>query len=245
MDYSVAQALTSRAYTWKTLFASARQLSFQIFLITKINRHERFVHPPPFLRGVKKAGALLFGGLLLTTISCQKDYYSDNPSPRMELNQQAKEVLMNDFSVGFAKAVASEPAIRSYLKFMALKQVDGDYDIFYLISKDETVDDKNTLRQLLEKYIKPELLKNIETNFLDLNIKFISPDNTLENWDVKSFAPIVVVRSFDEKTPTLNAYDDQGKMTTISAHDAPKDLTIVVEQSERIHIKSYETLVED
>ncbi|RZK35705.1 MAG: hypothetical protein EOO61_11510 [Hymenobacter sp.] len=186
------------------------------------------------------------GGMLLVNSSCQNQLDTVRLAPKVELTQDAKEKLMNDFSTGFAKALQNEPALRAYIKMRALEQFDGDYDVFYLINKDDKVDGENTLHQVLNKHISQVgLLANIENNFLDLNIKVLPFNGRIEDWSTQDFSPSVVVRSFDEKASGLNSYNGQGVKTTVSARERPGALTVVVEESERIHINSYETMAKD
>jgi hypothetical protein len=164
----------------------------------------------------------------------------------VKLTEKEKEKLMHDFSYGFAKALHNEPALRSYIKNEAVKQIDGDYDIFYLLSKGDKVDDKNTLHDLLTKYsVESKSMAIISSSFLNLNIKVLGLDKPVENWDTQSYVPIVAVRSYDGDVETITAYNGQGAKVLLDSHKQPDKLTVVVEESERIHIKSYESLVKD
>lgn len=55
------------------------------------------------------------------------------------------------------------PAVRKLIKDEALKQIDFDYDVLYLLVKDEILSDNTTLEEQLLKYLDPELLTSVET----------------------------------------------------------------------------------
>ena len=197
-------------------------------------------HKPYFRTGLSLLGLFL-------AASCQHDAdISPTTIDALKLTEQAKEMLMNDFSQGFAKALQNEPALRTYLKTKAAEQIDGDYDVMYVVNKDQRVDDKHTMHELLAKYLDANgSMKTIEDKFLNLNIKVLGFKTPVENWDTQGFVPNVAVRSYDEKAKTITAYNGRGERLQLDAHQQPDQLTVVVEESERIHINSYQTLEKD
>lgn len=184
--------------------------------------------------------------LLLTTSSCENGQDIVNPSPTIELTQQEKESLMHDFSYGLAIALQNEPALRGFLKKESAKQFDGDYDVLYQLNKGIQIGDKGTFSEILAQYgISPEKMTLIEKGFLNLNIKVLGFDTPVEEWDTQSFVPLVAVRSFDEDAATLTAYDGQGEKILLDSQVQPDQLTVVIEESERIRLKSQNTIERD
>lgn len=127
------------------------------------------------------------------------------------------------------------PAVRKLIKDEALKQIDFDYDVLYLLVKDEILSDNTTLEEQLLKYLDPELLTSVETQIPNLTV-FVPklPENSFsaELWDVNNEAPCVGIRT--KETNDIPAFDSEGKEYLIEAQYIPAYPIVVIKENERV-----------
>jgi hypothetical protein len=192
---------------------------------------------------------LLFLGITMSMImgisACRQTEIPTPGNSPVKLSDAKKEELANYFSSNLSRALQAEPLLRTFLKTESIKQFDGDYDVLYQIVKNEKITAKETFREILLKYGNSDQLNFIDRNYLDLNMKVLGFELPVEAWNIHAFSPMVVVRTYDKKAPTLVAYDGEGKTHSLSSQIAPKDITIVIEESERVHIRSLNSIHED
>lgn len=194
--------------------------------------------------------AIVTVGLSLCLWSCKEqdvNIFQSKPVTSTFLTKEDKEALMAVFAKTLAIALKNEPDLRIFLKNEALKQIDGDYDIFYQIVKDKEIRDRISFKSILEKYTEsPKNLKLLNEEFLELNIKIPRLQAaSAESWSTQSFSPIVAVRSLKESQTFFEAFDKEGKYLKLDTKKEPPELTIVIEESERIEIDSKATLQAD
>jgi hypothetical protein len=190
-------------------------------------------------------------GLSLCLWSCKEqdvNVFQSKPVPAsIALTKDGKDALMTDFAKSLAMALKSEPDLRVFVKDEALKQIDGDYDIFYQIVKDKEIRNGLTLKNILEKYSDaPENFKLLNEEFLELNIKIPRLQvASAEGWNTQTLSPNVAVRSMKESQQFFDAFDKDGKYLKLDSKKEPNELTIVIEESERIEVSSKATLQMD
>ena len=59
----------------------------------------------------------------------------------------ANTEIKKEFGAALAKVLKDSPAVRKLIKDEALKQIDFDYDVLYLLVKDEILSDNTTLEE--------------------------------------------------------------------------------------------------
>lgn len=101
-----------------------------------------------------------------------------------------------------AKVLVESAPARELIKKEALKKIDYDYDVLYLMVKDEVLGDNTTLEGLLSKYLDKDFFDLIENQISNLTI-FVPelPEDSFsaELWDVKTDIPDVAIRTFDQE----------------------------------------------
>lgn len=168
--------------------------------------------------------------------SCQDELVSESTSPK---NQAGVEISKNDlkkkFGVALAKVLAESSSAREFIKNEALKQFDCDYDVLYLLVKDNELSDNSTLEECLLKYIDKNLLFIIENEIPTLTI-FVPelPENSFSAklWNTEKEYPSVAIG--DNGTGDVTAFDPKGCEFQIKARDIPGFPIVVVKENERI-----------
>lgn len=185
--------------------------------------------------------------MVMVTFSCSDlpNQTSQTPYP-----QNSSDVALHYFGQTLARAMANEPSLRAFIKAEVLKQFDGDYDMLYQYTKDRVVTKDKTLRQiLLQNANDSDYFDALTEENLDINIKVPIVDGTsAEFWDTQNFAPLTVIRDKSirkEISKQFTAYNGNEEVTKVSAYQAPKHITVVVELSERIHIKNSSSIKQD
>jgi len=140
------------------------------------------------------------------------------------------------FARSLAKAVASEPAVRRFLKTEAQKMMDEDYDVVYHLVKDIPLDNNHTFRENLLPYFSSEAdLAKIEDRLPLLTIFVPSlPEGTFsaETWDVESQIPDVAIRlRGTNEIPIVKA---TGEQMILEPSLIPGYPVIVVKNNERM-----------
>ena len=184
---------------------------------------------------------------MLFSLSCrdeiipEKDSQKETPKVKLSNTEIKKE-----FGAALAKVLKDSPAVRKLIKDEALKQIDFDYDVLYLLVKDEILSelkkwlkrfnsDNTTLEEQLLKYLDPELLTSVETQIPNLTV-FVPklPENSFsaELWDVNNEAPCVGIRT--KETNDIPAFDSEGKEYLIEAQYIPAYPIVVIKENERV-----------
>ena len=173
---------------------------------------------------------------MLFSLSCRDEIIPEKDSkketPKVKLSNTE---IKKEFGVALAKVLKDSPAVRKLIKDEALKQIDFDYDVLYLLVKDERLSDNTTLEEQLLKYVDPELLTLVEVQIPNLTI-FVPklPENSFsaELWDVINEAPCVGIRT--RETNDIFAFDPEGKEFLIESQYIPAYPIVVVKECERI-----------
>lgn len=179
--------------------------------------------------------SILLGTSLFS--SCTDEITSDKsgPSNNNEYAEMTNTEIKKEFGVALAKVLAESAPVRELIKKEALRKIDYDYDVLYLMVKDEMLNDNTTIEGLLSKYLDQDFFKQIEDRIPNLTI-FVPelPDNSFsaELWDPKVDIPDVGVRVFDiEGTP---AYNLQKGEYIIGATEVPQYPIVVIKENERV-----------
>ena len=187
------------------------------------------------VRTVKFIMSLLLTVSGFCVLSCGKvDLMSDNLNER-EMTYISKDQLKMQFGSAFAKVLAEDKEVREIVKEEALKQIDYDYDVLYLMIKDRKNKMGNTVEQLLLKYI-PEASLSIIVDMIPNLTIFIPelPENTFsaETWDISSVIPKVAVRLFSSnKVPIWSIL---GKERILAPNEIPAFPVVVIKENERV-----------
>ena len=188
------------------------------------------------MKALSKLLAYLLVCSMLFSLSCrdeiipEKDSQKETPKVKLSNTEIKKE-----FGAALAKVLKDSPAVRKLIKDEALKQIDFDYDVLYLLVKDEILSDNTTLEEQLLKYLDPELLTSVETQIPNLTV-FVPklPENSFsaELWDVNNEAPCVGIRT--KETNDIPAFDSEGKEYLIEAQYIPAYPIVVIKENERV-----------
>lgn len=176
----------------------------------------------------------MYGALFMS--SCTDDLSSN----RYELGsgsviKKTNTEIKKEFGAALTKVLAESTPVRELIKKEALKQIDYDYDVLYLMVKDQILSDNTTLEGLLSKYLNRDFFELVENQIPNLTI-FVPelPDNSFsaELWDVETDIPDVGVRTFD--TEGVPAFNGQKGEYIISAAEVPRYPIVVIKENERI-----------
>ncbi|AYB34322.1 hypothetical protein [Chryseolinea soli] len=140
------------------------------------------------------------------------------------------------FARSLAKAVASEPAVRRFLKAEAQKMMDEDYDIVYHLVKDTPLDNNHTFRETLLPYFSSEGDLAALEDRLPLLTIFVPtlPEGSFsaESWDVENQIPDVAIRlRGTNEIPIVKA---TGEQMVLEPALIPGYPVIVVKNNERL-----------
>jgi hypothetical protein len=186
---------------------------------------------------------MMYGTLFM--LSCTEDLSSDKYEPGTgSIIKKTNTEIKKEFGAALAKVLAESTPVRELIKKEALKKIDYDYDVLYLMVKDEVLSDNTTLEGLLSKYLNKEFFHLIENQISNLTI-FVPelPDDSFsaELWDVKTDIPDVAIRIFDQEG--IPAYNIRKGEYIIDAVEVPRYPIVVIKENERIvggnvHVKS-------
>jgi hypothetical protein len=142
--------------------------------------------------------------------------------------------LKEKFAAALSAAV-NDVSVRSFLRMEAQAQFDSDFDILYQAVKEKMLDNGQTFRESLLKYINVSDLKSVENTFPLLTI-FVPalPENSFSvyDWDVRTQCPKVAVRSMQSQK--IPIYENSRLYATVNKNMIPSYPVIVVKDNERI-----------
>ena len=193
------------------------------------------------------AVSIMICGTLLMS-SCTDEISSDKPELTTgSVISMTNTEIKKEFGKALAKVLVESAPARELIKKEALKKIDYDYDVLYLMVKDEVLGDNTTLEGLLSKYLDKDFFDLIENQISNLTI-FVPelPEDSFsaELWDVKTDIPDVAIRTFDQEG--IPAYNIQKGEYVINAAEVPTYPIVVIKENERIaggniHTKSLGT----
>ncbi|WP_282637470.1 hypothetical protein [Sphingobacterium thalpophilum] len=185
---------------------------------------------------------ILFSAILLSSIiACKKDQISSqNNEQQMEQNLlDAKSVYKQEFSKALAKALASSPELRAFIKNEALKKFDKDYDILYQMVKDEMIGGKKFEDIVAEQYAKKENLNELNRLYPTLTIfvpKLPMNSFSAENWNTQTEIPQVAYTL--NTTANVPIVNEKGEEYILEAKYTPSFPVVVIKENEVIKVSS-------
>lgn len=193
-----------------------------------------------------KLGFLCAAVLLLGACSKEESLQQEPLSVTTDPDVVFKNKLLNDYAVVLARAVQQE-ALRSVIRNRAMKRFDGDFDVLVNQLEKEPLDVSNkTVRQLMASMNADSKLRGVssenpDSSYLQIseyipNVQ-VSVPIRCEQWDAKSFVPLVAVLPYDYKEQPGNlitAYDAEGNAHQLRADEEPDFPVLVVGRSERV-----------
>ncbi len=144
--------------------------------------------------------------------------------------------MRKDFGLALAKAMNESKALRLLLKKKALEMIDEDYDVLFALIRDEELESKTTVADLITKHLKNKArLHEIEKELPTLTI-FVPtlPKGSFsaQSWDTENTVPLVGIKSI--KTDDVPIVDANGVEAVLPAKYAPGFPIVVVKNSLRI-----------
>ncbi len=179
--------------------------------------------------------------LLSSIIACKKDHLSSE-SNQQQTEQNlldSKSVYKQEFSKAFAKALASNPELRAFIKNEALKKFDQDYDILYQMVKDEVIGDKKFKDIIAEQYEKKENLNELDRLYPTLTIfvpKLPMDSFSAEKWDTKTEIPQVAYTL--NTTANVPIVNEKGEEYILEAKYIPSFPVVVIKENEVVKVSS-------
>lgn len=173
---------------------------------------------------------------LILNFSCNDDEIS--------LNENGNEVSLSDdlvienFSKSLALVLAENVECRELLKKEALKKINHDFDVLYMLVKDEKLSDGISLEDLLKKQMDEVQLNYLVDNFPTLTIfvpTLLNNSFSCESWITEEQIPDIAVRNYGgQKT---YCYDSKGEEYYLENDEIPTYPIVVLKINERISIK--------
>lgn len=175
---------------------------------------------------------------LAFTLGCEKgEQLNDN---LIETKTEKSDYeLKIQFAQTLAKSVVDKD-IRAFLKKEALLKVDGDYNVFFNLSKNKEIGEtKISFIDKLELYNEGEIsIRKISEQIPLLNIgipSFIMAST--EEWNTDLYVPLVVVSEHEllnELCSYLKSFNSKGETVNLDKQIEPCNTVLVVDESERI-----------
>lgn len=184
--------------------------------------------------------------LLSLNFSCDdnESFINDDSRsvPNLEDDYEYYPKYIETFSMGLARVLNENNDVRNLIKNEALKKINYDYDVIYLLIKDEILDNGNTLEDLMLKYLDRGVLDSIETMMPNLTI-FVPqlPENSFsaELWNIDKDIP--VVGFIGNCNNDVYYYDSEGEKSILSSDLIPGFPIVVIKENERIVADLYST----
>ncbi len=165
--------------------------------------------------------------------ACKKQPQIDVP----ENVHPQQETGLVTFGRILARAVAEDPALRSFIRSESLKKFDLDFDILYARTKDQRLPDGRTLRETLIPFANgADVLDKLTTNHPLLTIYVPSlPGFDAVSWDAAVRIPKVAID--DPQHSSVRITDHTGKIFDIPPSYYPAFPVLVVKNNERVRLK--------
>ena len=124
-----------------------------------------------------------------------------------------------------------------------MKQFDGDYDVMYHMVKDSQMPNGKTFQEVLSESVGMNQINKVAEANLNLNIKIPALKNAFAGtWDTQKYSPLVGVKTLGQN---VAAFDGTGKKYVLSTLSEPDNIVIIIENSERIKVRTMETFRDD
>lgn len=190
---------------------------------------------------LKQVGLLL---ALFIVGSCSNDMIeTSNNSSLIEESYDEIDLnsLKSEFSFALARVLNESEGVRKLIKEEAIKQFDYDYDVLYMLVKDQKLSGGGTLEEFLSKYMSKENLLALYKEMPTLTVFVpVLPNDifSAEKWNVAQEVPFVAYKS---KENQILFVDNAGKVNTIKSNEIPSFPIVVVKPSERVILQSAST----
>lgn len=179
-------------------------------------------------------------GSLIFISSCKKEksFNYDLNNETVVTDQKIK--LQTAFAKALATAVYKDESLRKFLKSESLKQFNNDDDILYNLVKDIEVNNGETFREKISKFLSGSELNKIE-NSLPLLTIFIPtiPNFNPQIWKPETDIPVVAVANKDSKG-SVSLYDNLGKSISLKPSEVPGFPVLVIKDNERVSVNNEE-----
>lgn len=177
--------------------------------------------------------------IVLLFYSCKEE---DSPVTETDVSSNSSHypdldgTLKTEFAKSLSQALVENVELRMFLKAEALKMMDADYDIPYMLVKDEIVSNGKTFEDILLGYFenRNELLKITEA--IPLITIFIPtlPENSFSanKWKAETEIPYLAIRL--DRTNDVPIISPEGEEYLLEAELVPSYPILVIKENERI-----------
>ena len=179
----------------------------------------------------------LFTSILFACNDSKHEVLTDQTSNDLdEIYSTRSSQLKREFGKAFSSALGQSKALRVLLKTEALKMFNKDYEVLFLLIKDQQLENGVTVEALLSELLGGnDKLQEIIQDDPSLTI-FIPelPENSFsaQIWDTDNDIPMVAIRTNQSNNiPVINV---DGTEDIIPAHLIPGSPTLVVKTNERV-----------
>ena len=135
--------------------------------------------------------------------------------------------------------------MREYVKSEALVDIDGENNMLYELVKFQPVGERSFANHLVANLPSRDTPKNARQNaeaffseqFEEMPLLSIGVPVHLDEWDAKTFVPLVAVELSDyddQVSQYVRAYDAAGELHLLTLEEAPDVPTVVIRMNERI-----------
>ena len=133
--------------------------------------------------------------LTATFVACEK-MDMDKPIGNTDNSNIGKESVIENFAKALAVVLHENEECRDLIKTEALKKINHDYDVLYMLVKDKELNNGATLTSLMLDHISSEDLEFMIKSFPTLTIFVPSlPENSFscDSWDIQTQIPDVAI----------------------------------------------------
>ena len=178
--------------------------------------------------------------------SCEKEIINSNnevsevETEELNIEYSYKSELKRDFAIALTSAINDHVELRQFIKDEALKMFDKDYDILYLLVKDEQIVGGKSFKDiLLDNFEDEGKLAEIESNLPLLTILVPKlPENSFSAsiWDIQNDIPDVAIRL--ETTNHVPIFKSDNTEYILEGGRIPAFPVIVVKENERLVVNN-------
>lgn len=170
-------------------------------------------------------------------VACEK-MDRDKPIENTNNIDIGKESVIENFAKALAVVLYENEECRDLIRTEALKKINHDYDVLYMLVKDKELNNGATLTSLMLDHISSEDLEFMIKSFPTLTIFVPSlPENSFscDSWDIQTQIPDVAVRS--NNGLRTYCYDATGNEYFLENDEIPGFPIVVLKINERIVVK--------
>ena len=176
--------------------------------------------------------------LTATFVACEK-MDMDKPIGNTDNSNIGKESVIENFAKALAVVLHENEECRDLIKTEALKKINHDYDVLYMLVKDKELNNGATLTSLMLDHISSEDLEFMIKSFPTLTIFVPSlPENSFscDSWDIQTQIPDVAIRSINNSK--TYCFDALGNDYFLENDEIPGFPIVVLKINERIKVSS-------